>query len=97
MDGLFSSTPQHSPETSLFAGTISVAPGAVGTALRVALSDVDGGRLEAGPARWTPRVELVAGAVTIRLPEKGDSALVAYDDMGDPWVLQWWPKAYAYA
>lgn len=38
--------------------------------------------------RWSPRLD-TEGAVL--LPEKGDRALVAIDDAGNEWIVEWWP------
>lgn len=44
------------------------------------------GQVRVPGARWMPR----AGAAGQELPQRGDDALVVFDDNGDPWVVAWW-------
>lgn len=37
-----------------------------------------------GPCRW------MAGEAPHKYPEKGDSALVIFDDDNEPWIIGWW-------
>lgn len=42
--------------------------------------------------RWSPRVEDDgSGGVLLRLPERGDLALVVISDAGIPWIVEWSP------
>lgn len=55
------------------------------------------GDLQWGPCRWTPRVEphdFTAGgdtftAARVVLPQRGDQALVSFDENDEPWIVQY--------
>lgn len=54
-------------------------------------SDVDPrGLHKHGPCRWTPRP---LGGGTLDYPTNGDEALVVVGDLGNYWILAWWPYA----
>ena len=38
-----------------------------------------------GPCRWMPRGD------SLTFPQKGDKALIIFDDDRYPWIVAWWP------
>jgi hypothetical protein len=54
----------------------------------VTIESFDGGVADHGPCYWMPRA-LAGGAVAF--PSQGDHALVVFNEVGDPWIVAWWP------
>lgn len=42
-----------------------------------------------GPCRWSPR----AAVGGLLYPTEGDSAIVVKSDIGNLWIISWWPYA----
>ena len=76
-----------SPEPPLLAGTVTAAPATTLDGLYVELDGLPGASI--GPCRFTPR--------EAALPADGDRVLVALDDQGEYWAVEWTPSAPATA
>lgn len=60
---------------------VSKAPGSLTARMSVTVDSM--GKQQFNRCRWMPRGE--------DLPAKGDRALVVLDELGDAWVIAWWP------
>ena len=53
-----------------------------------AFSDTGSEELEWGPCSWAPEWGVI-------LPQRGDPALIVFDNNRTPWVIRWTPSIYA--
>lgn len=79
--------PKAKSSKSLWEGVIADDVEAATDDLFVLIPQIDAGKHNRGPCRWTPR-PLASGLL---YPNKGDAALVAKDDQDNYWVIAWWP------
>lgn len=75
--------PQRPP---LVRGVVSRAPADETDELEVTIDSFDGG-VKGWRAPFTPR----PASGDPLLPEEGDDCLVAFDEVGNPWVIMWQP------
>lgn len=64
-------------------GVVAKSAGDLTTLVPVIIPEYDE-KLEWGPCRWQSRD-------ATSLPVKGDSCLVIFDNLRQPWIVAWWP------
>lgn len=68
--------------SSSFRGRISRGAAASNDRVTVTIDSI-GDDIAYGPCAWNSRGDAI--------PNKGDHALIVFDDFNEPWVVCWWP------